>query len=313
MENTGFSFLRLRINDCHQSIQRLRSDCQRLLGKLSDLIDCSEVLWIEEFCRSQFRKESIKQREKHDKKLLRLIGTKPSDKSGSNLKKRWVKNLSSKELSELERKGLEHGLKFAVVPNRIPTAEIIASVEEGICPLDDDAKRLVRAEVSSILRRAKIPPKNIDSNVFKALLALKKDSERVVLSADKGNCVVVMDKHDYGEKALSLLNDRNTYSILKSDPTGKTQRVLNAKSLLLRKSNIISKATYDKLYSSDGLSPRFYGLPKIHKPEIPLRPIVSFVNSPTYGVSSFLAKILSPVVGNTENTVKNSFHFAEFV
>jgi hypothetical protein len=89
-------------------------------------------------------------------------------------KKRWVKNVSSKELSELERKGLKHGLKFAVVPNRIPTAEIIASVEEGIFPLDDDAKRLVRAEVSSILRRAKIPPKNIDSNVFKALLALKK-------------------------------------------------------------------------------------------------------------------------------------------
>ena len=76
---------------------------------------------------------------------------------------------------------------------------------------------------------------------------------------------------------------RNTYLILKSDPTGKTQRVLNAKLLLLRKSNIISKATYEKLYSSDGLSPRFYGLPKIHKPEIPLRPNVSFLNTPTYG------------------------------
>ena len=110
-----------------------------------------------------------------------------------------------------------------------------------IFPLDDDAKRLVRAEVSSILRRAKRPP------------------DRVILSADKGNCVVVMDKHDYREKAFSLLNNRNTYSILKSDPTGKTQRGLNAKLLLLKKSNIISKATYEKLYSSDGLSPRFYG------------------------------------------------------
>ena len=89
--------------------------------------------------------------------------------------------------------------------------------------------------------------------------------------------------------------------------------LLNAKLLLLKKFNIISKATYEKLYSSDGLSPRFYGLPKIHKSEIPLRPIVSFVNSPTYGFSSFLANILSPVVGNTENTVKNSCHFAEFV
>ena len=65
-------------------------------------------------------------------------------------------------------------------------------------------------------------------NDFKALLALKKDPVRVILSADKGNCVVVMDKHDYREKALSLLNNRNTYSILKCDPTGKTQRGLRA-------------------------------------------------------------------------------------
>jgi hypothetical protein len=122
-----------------------------------------------------------------------------------------------------------------------------------------------------------------------------------------------MDKHDCREKALSLLNDRNTYSILQLNLIGKTRSVLNAKLLLLKKSNIISKATYEKLYSSDGLRPRFYGLPKIHKLEIPLGPIVCFVNSPTHGVSSFLAKILSPVVGNTGNTVKNSCHFAEYL
>ena len=46
-------------------------------------------------------------------------------------------------------------------------------------------------------------------NTSKAVLALKKDPDRVILSADKGNCVVVMDKHDYREKAFSLLNDRN--------------------------------------------------------------------------------------------------------
>ena len=104
------------------------------------------------------------------------------------MKDKWVLNLSSKELSELERRGLEKGLKFAIAPNKIPTAEIIASVEEGIFRLDDDQKHLVRAEVSSILRRAKPPPKNISSNVFKALISLKKDPDRLVLSADKGNC-----------------------------------------------------------------------------------------------------------------------------
>ena len=40
---------------------------------------------------------------------------------------------------------------------------------------------------------------------------------------------------------------------------------------------------------------------------------MSFVNSPTYRVSSYLAKVLSPVVGKTDNTVKNSFDFSDFI
>ena len=40
-------------------------------------------------------------------------------------------------------------------------------------------------------------------------------------------------------------------------------------------------------------------------------PIVSLMNSPTYNVSRYLARVLSPVVGNTDTTVKNFQHFAE--
>ena len=63
--------------------------------------------------------------------------------SGSNLKDKWVLNLSSKELSELKRRGLEKGLKFAIAPSKIPNAEIIASVEQGIFRLHDDKKHLI--------------------------------------------------------------------------------------------------------------------------------------------------------------------------
>ena len=51
----------------------------------------------------------------------------------------------------------------------------------------------------------------------------EKDTDRLVLSADKGNCVVVMDKQQYHDKALSLPNDKSTYS----GPTGKTRRKLH--------------------------------------------------------------------------------------
>ena len=73
---------------------------------------------------------------------------------------------SFEELSALERSGFEKGLKFSIAPRKIPTAEIVAAVEESISQLNGDRRHLVRAELSSILRRAKPPPKNI-SKLFK--------------------------------------------------------------------------------------------------------------------------------------------------
>ena len=95
----------------------------------------------------------------------------------------------------------------------------------------------------------------------------------------------------------------------------KPQRKLNKMLLDLQKAGKISDSTYKMLDSSltRSLCLRFYGLPKIHKPGIPLRPIVSFVNSPTYAISGYLARILSPVVGNTDYTVKNSCEFGDFI
>ena len=243
------------------------------------------------------------QRERQDRKFRHLLNKRSPVNSGSTLKDKWVMNISSKELSALKRSAFEKGLKFAIAPHKIPTAEIVATVKESISQLNDDRRYLVRAEVSSILRCAKPPPKNIQKDVFNALIALKKDLDRLVLSADKGNCVVVLDKQQYHDKALSLLNDKSPYAVLNPDPTGKTQRKLNKMLLDLKKAGKISDSTYKMLYSSDGLCPRFYGLPKIHKPGIPLRSIVSFVNSPTYAISGYLARILSPVIGNTDYTI----------
>ena len=48
-------------------------------------------------------------------------------------------------------------------------SEIVASVEEAIFHQNNGTKQIVRAEMSSILRHAKTPSGNIDSNVSGAL------------------------------------------------------------------------------------------------------------------------------------------------
>ena len=70
--------------------------------------------------------------------------------------------------------------------------------------------------------------------------------------------------------------------------------------------------TYHRLHSTDATPASFYGLPKIHKPGIPLRPITSCVNAPTYNVSRHLVSILSPLL-EEKYSVTNSVVFAQRV
>ena len=53
------------------------------------------------------------------------------------------------------------------------------------------------------------------------------------------------------------------------------------------------------------------GFPKIHKPDTPLRPIVSSCGSVTYGVAKELAKILKPLVGKSPHHINSTQDFVE--
>ena len=47
------------------------------------------------------------------------------------------------------------------------------------------------------------------------------NQSKVVLTADKGVAMVVMNKHDYTDKALNLLSNTDTYRTINKDPTTK--------------------------------------------------------------------------------------------
>ena len=59
------------------------------------------------------------------------------------------------------------------------------------------------------------------------------------------------------------------------------------------------------------MSPKFYGLPKVHKPGNPLRPIVSSTGTATYNTAKELARILKPLVGSSIHHVQNTRDFVE--
>ena len=55
-----------------------------------------------------------------------------------------------------------------------------------------------------------------------------------------------------------------------------------------------------------------YGVPKIHKSGVPLRPILSMSGSPQYAVSQWLCSVLEPVLLKYgSHCVKDSFTFCQ--
>ena len=78
----------------------------------------------------------------------------------------------------------------------------------------------MRAEIKAAIKRSQPPRPNITREEQRALRKLKKDDTRVILTADKGVCLVVLDKKEYIKKAEELLKEK-TYKITPTDPTNR--------------------------------------------------------------------------------------------
>ena len=87
-----------------------------------------------------------------------------------------------------------------------------------------------------------------------------------------------------------------------------TEKLLN-----LKRGGHLTESVYNKIRPKHKQPPRIYGLPKIHKVNTPLGPIVSCVNTFAYDLSSYLADVLSPLTGKSEYTVNNSAHFVSTI
>ena len=114
-------------------------------------------------------------------------------------KSKLVTNRSKKPLTKSQEKLLAHGPNYAVTPRNPPIGEYIAAVEKTCQNLTHREADEMRAEISC--HQEKSPPRpNITRDEQRALRELKKDDTRVILTADKGVCLVVLDKDEYIRK-----------------------------------------------------------------------------------------------------------------
>jgi hypothetical protein len=231
-----------------------------------------------------------------------------------------IKNLSNHQLSLYEEKLLQLGLSFALKPRdlRIPMIDTAAAIELKMCfekeeDLSEHKKNKIRTAVSHLMK-TNITKTNYqnkwESWICKASKSLQQNKDIVIGKADKGNCVVIMNKPDYEIKMQDMINT-GPYKLLTSDPTESYSKKVEdlCKKLILQ--NNITKSTAEKLIIKEPRSPIIYGAPKIHKENCPLRPIVDFRRSPTYEVAKYLTPFLKKLAQGHKYSTKNSTEFVE--
>ena len=111
---------------------------------------------------------------------------------------------------------------------------------------------------------------------------------------------------------------RPNFLILDQSPTkttpAKIESRIQQRLLQLRKECLISKQVYKAIRPTGSQRPRMYGFSKIHKKDVPLRPILSMTGSAQHQLAKWLTSLLQSVLQDlSSNCVSDSFTFVKEV
>ena len=128
------------------------------------------------------------------------------------------------------------------------------------------------------LKQAKLPRPNTSKQENAAIR-----QSIHIMSGDKGNATMVMSTMDYDPKVKTSCQQIPTPA---KEPHSSHRTHHHHQALHSLSSSSHRQHSYHHLKPSASACPRFYGQPKIHKPDVPLHPIVASRGSPTYYMAS---------------------------
>ena len=188
--------------------------------------------------------------------------------TGTDHMDKWVFNLSTTPLTKEQFSLLQKGPNFAITPRYPPIEAYITATEQASSKLPAQEVDEFRSEVNRILKQIQQQHNNhcnLNPSQCRALTQLKKDKTRVVLTADKGVAMVIMDQEEYTTKAQALLQDTNTYKVLPKDPTTQLKNKLITLLKDIKQTGGLSTQKCKQLYPTSAVPPNFMACPKYTK------------------------------------------------
>ena len=223
-------------------------------------------------------------------------------------------NLSSRQLSIFEEKVLGLGMSFNLPPTERDIISTAAAFDKFLYKNRENLNNkgdLIRGMVSPLLLSIQKQTPLLPKSLYEALKVLGKSRDIKIMPADKGGKVVVLNQADYDDKIFNLLSDGDTYEKLDDCPLSEQNKYIRKRISDISKSCIDPSTLKKFLFPNCKLS-YIYGIPKVHKTNCPLRPIISNVGTATRSLAGWLAGILSPYLGKISGShLRNSLDFKD--
>jgi len=247
------------------------------------------------------------------KKLQKLFEIK---KQNDNQKDQFI-NLSDVTLTNTQKQFLNLGLNchYLKKANPIEKKIEIEKLMDNILQLESKHKITINPSLPIELRaeavklRGNYKSKILTPELKKAAEELKNNPDIIIKRADKTSMYVIMNKNEYFSKLNTILNDNSKFKKIKKDPSNEIKIKLNK---IISQINSSCPELQIKLLRGEYKPGYIYGNVKIHKPNNPLRPIISQIPTATYTISKIINELITPYVPNNFN-LKSSKEFLDII
>lgn len=170
----------------------------------------------------------------------------------------------------------------------------------------------LQKEIQNLVKINKVRH-NVSRKEREALKSLRDDVNILIQKADKGGSIVVLNTNDYVNKMLNMLNDPVTYTETATVDLNAAKVEIDRIIFSLYANEYISKKQKNFLTRNKPKLPILYGLPKIHKKDCPIRPIVSQIDSPAYKLNKYLDYLLTTAEKCIPNLLQDTTKFLQII
>ena len=224
-------------------------------------------------------------------------------------------NLSDYNLSPEEKEFLNLGLNCHLQPkyDKIHKQVELEILYQNLVQLEARNVISLKPELTDQLRSEGTKHRNpkytsvLTPSLRNAAKSLKNNNDIMIRKADKSSTYVIMNKQEYIDKLNDILSDESKFKQIKANPVETLKKKANE--LIETLNSLQDDIKLPKIIG--GFKPGYiYGNVKIHKPNNPLRPIISQIPTPTYNLAKTLNKIISPYVP-TQYSLRSSSDFID--